>query len=206
MKINAAKTKDMVVRFRREEPDIPSILVDGTPIARVTECKLLGVMLNNRLTWHTHVDAIYKKACSRLHFIAQLKKTKMPASDIIKVYTTLVRPLLEYACQVWHGGLTDQQVTLLESIQERVMKMAYPCLTYQESLSECELPTLQVRRDLCCRTLFNSMSQSDHRLNHLLPPKRQSQYDCRNTKMYALPRVKTNRYKNSFVPFCLFKF
>jgi hypothetical protein len=206
MKINAAKTKDMVVSFTREEPDIPNILVDGTPIERVTECKLLGVMLNNRLTWHTHVDTIYKKACSRLHFVAQLKKTKMPASEIIKVYTTLVRPLLEYACQVWHGGLTDQQVTLLESIQERVMKMAYPCLTYQESLSECDLPTLQVRRDLCCRTLFNSMCHSDHRLNHLLPPKRQSQYDSRSTQIYVLPRVKTNRFKNSFVPFCLFKF
>ena len=87
----------MLVSFAKEETEVHNITVDGIPINWVTECKLLGVEFNHKLSWHSQVDKMYKKASSRLHLVTQLKKTKMADSDIVKVYTTLVRPLLEYA-------------------------------------------------------------------------------------------------------------
>ena len=111
-----------------------SITVGDTPLEQISECKLLGVHLNNQLTWHTHVDHMYKRACTRLHFLAQLRNTKMPPKDMVRVYTTLVRPLVEYASQVWHSSLTGEQTKIIESIQERALKMIKPSMNYQEAL------------------------------------------------------------------------
>ena len=66
--IHVTKTKDMLASLSREAPD--SITVDGLSIEHVTECKLLGVKLNNSLSWHTHVDKMYKPAASCLLFVA----------------------------------------------------------------------------------------------------------------------------------------
>ena len=206
MKINATKTKDMLISFAKETPKVSNVIVDGEEIERVSECKLLGVILNNRLSWHDHIESMMKKANTRLHFMFQLKRTKLPADEIIKVYVTLVRPLLEYACQVWHAGLTDQQSNEIESVQERVLKMVYPQSTYHGALIQSGLPTLSLRRDHACKNLFTAMQESDHKLHHLLPPKRSSRYSSRNGKLYALPPTKTNRFKDSFIPYCVYNF
>jgi len=48
--------------------------------------------------------------------------------------TTVVRPDLEYACPVWHCGLTVAQSDLLESVQKRAIHIVYPDADYQTSL------------------------------------------------------------------------
>ena len=120
-RINAAKTKEMVMCFAKNEPNIPNITVGDTQLEQVADCKLLGVCLNNKLTWHTHVDYMHKRTCTRLHFLAQLRKTRMTSKVMVKVYTTLVRPLVEYASQVWNSNLTGEQSTIIESIQDKAL-------------------------------------------------------------------------------------
>ena len=57
-----------------------------------------------------------------------------------------------------------------------------------------------------CRTLFENMQNSEHRLNHLLPVARNNDYNLRRILKYELPKCSTNRYKNTFVPYCLYNF
>jgi hypothetical protein len=82
MNINPSKTKEMFVSFSKVCPQVPIISVENEAIERVNKCTLLGVVINDRLKWDDHIDKIYKKACSRLHFISQLKRTKMSGADI----------------------------------------------------------------------------------------------------------------------------
>ena len=167
---------------------------------------LLGITLNETLSWQDHVNKIYSKASTRIHFLSQLKRTKMPQKDIVKVYVSIVRPVLEYCCQLWHAGLNDQQCHQLESIQERALRIAYPNLSYNVALTVANLSTLQCRRQLLCQRLFNELEEPGHRLHDLLPPRREITHNQRNPKKYPLPKVRTNRYKDSFVPYCLFNF
>ena len=61
---------------------------------------------------------------------------------------------MEYACQVWHGGLTGGQSDLLESVQIRAMRIIMPVASYDLSLEISELPRLDHRRqDLCKKTV-----------------------------------------------------
>jgi len=54
----------------------------------------------------------------------------VPTTDLLHFYTTVVRPVLEYACPVWHSGLTVAQSDLLEYMQKRAICIVYPNAAY----------------------------------------------------------------------------
>ena len=86
-----------------------------------------------------------------LHFLAQLLKTRMTSPDMVKLYTTLVRPLVKYAYQVWHSVVTGKQSAIIESIQNRAQRMIYPSMSYEEALKWCNIRTLSACREAICK-------------------------------------------------------
>jgi len=88
---------------------------------------------------------VVSKASSKLK---QLRRADVPTKDLLHFYTTVVRPVpvLEYACLVWHPGLTVAHSELLESVQKRVIRIIYPDADYQTSLIVGGIDTLDERR------------------------------------------------------------
>ena len=114
----------------------------------------------------------------------------------MSTFLDVVRPVLEYACQVWHPGLTTEQHNALEKKnEERALRIAAPGTPYAETLTEYEIPTLMERRDTLCRRLFNDMKKESHKLHDLLPQVRERYYSTINNHSYALPKMRTERYK-----------
>jgi len=204
MRLNGAKTKEMLISFSKEPPEVATLFVNDTPVERVNQCTLLGVQLSSNLTWEGHVNKIVKKANVKLFFIRQLKRARVLPGDIVSTFLAVVRPVLEYACQVWHAGLTTEQHNALEKIQERALRIAAPGMSYPEALTHYDIPTLLERRNVLCKRLFTDMKKDTHKLHGLLPPKRERHYSTRCSLTYALPKIRTERYKKSFVPYSLF--
>ena len=100
MRINASKTKEMLISFSRPPPVVPKVTVDGSPLERVECVTLLGVKLSCDLSWHAHVEHIVKKANSRLYNLNMLRRAKMSPQDIVNIYCSKVRPVVEYAAPV----------------------------------------------------------------------------------------------------------
>ncbi len=90
--------------------------------------KLLGIHFMTDLKWQKEVDEIYTKA--KIYAVIMLTKAGLSKQDILDVYCAKIRPIMEYACQVWHPGLTKEQSDSLETIQKRVLKTVYKD-TYQ---------------------------------------------------------------------------
>ena len=207
MRINSVKSKDMIIGFTRDSEflnDIPSIMIWGMPVEKVDHAKLLGVTFSCDLTWNKHVENIVGKASKRLYMLYQLKRAGINQSDLVSVFLSIVRPVLEYACPVWHINLPTYLSDSIELIQKRAMKSIYPGQSYADVLQRMGLLTLNERRELLCKLYFNKIKISSHKLNHLLPEIRNIEYDIRQCNVYPLPRTRTNRYRNSLIPWGLY--
>jgi len=130
MIVNSRKTKEMLIGPVLKDPP-PPVSLSGAPVDGVTVFKLLGVHVASDLKWSHHIDAITLKAAARLHFLKQLKRSGAGRDDLQCFYGTVIRPVLEYACPVWHTSLTAAQKKALESLQRKLcvssMKMVTIC-------------------------------------------------------------------------------
>ena len=109
----------------------------------------------------------------------QLKRAGISQSDLVTVYLSVVRPVLEYACPVWHTNLQQYLSDNIESIQKRALKCIFRGSSYNEILCNVGLQTLKDRRDCICKTYFNNMKAHTHKLHHLLPDERHVNYETR---------------------------
>ena len=75
---------------------------------------------------------------------------------------------------------------------------------YAEILRRVNLDMLNVRRDSICQIYFDTIKVGTHRLNYLLPGKRHTEYNIRQQNVYPLPVTRTNRFRNSFIPWALY--
>ncbi|KAK2172318.1 hypothetical protein NP493_974g00048 [Ridgeia piscesae] len=92
--------------------------IDGRDIAQVCHAKLLDVTISQDLTCNKCVENIVKKAGKRLYMLYQLKRAGITQKDLVSVYVSVVRPVLEYACPVWHTNLTQYLSNNNEVIQK----------------------------------------------------------------------------------------
>jgi hypothetical protein len=203
MEVNPTKTKELSMCFSKNPVFPPLVTIDGVEIERVRQAKLLGIQASSDLKWQKQIDTVYSKASKKLYTVIMLSRAGLKQEDLVLVYCTRIRPILEYACQLWHPGLTKEQSGCLESIQKRVLKIIYRDLNYQEALAIAGIPTLKQRRNDMCNKLFTQMQNKDHRLHKLLPNKKENCHSLRKINKYETIKCKTNRYKHSFVPYCL---
>ena len=92
----------------------------GVLLKPVEQEKYLGVVLNHRLCWSTHVSQISAKANQKLGFI---KRNLRGSPQELKrlAYIAIVRSSMEYACTVW-DPLYTQDRDRLERIQRRAAR------------------------------------------------------------------------------------
>ena len=114
--LNATKTKEVLVNFNKKEIPISQLNINGELIQQVLDSKLLGITISRDLKWDKHVSNIYSKAAKRLHYLRLLKRSGVPPSDLCKVYISLIRSVLEYACPIWSTSLSQGSKSLIESV------------------------------------------------------------------------------------------
>eukprot|EP00920_Eleutheroschizon_duboscqi_P034063 GHVT01081689.1.p1 GENE.GHVT01081689.1~~GHVT01081689.1.p1 ORF type:complete len:133 (-),score=2.88 GHVT01081689.1:381-779(-) len=129
----------------------------------------------------------------------------MSANDKIDLYKSLVRTIVEYACPVWHPGLTKYLEHSLETIQRRVLLSVFPDMAYKDALSKADLPSLDEHRDQLTQDLFSQMENPNKKCHNLLPEIKIKYHNTRNQCKCCIPKARTNSYKNSFVPWCVNK-
>ena len=110
----------------------------------------------------------------------QLKRAGISQLDLVKIYISVIRPVLEYACPVWSTNLPKYLSDAIEMIQKRVLRSIYPGLHYDDILVLVSLQSLKKRRDDICKAYFNRLKCNTHRLHHLIPERRDLHYRLRN--------------------------
>ena len=87
--INLKKTIYML--FSRENvPNFPPVIINNVNIERVKTAKFLGVILNEKLSWTAHINAL-KSKMSRYVGIMYRIKSFIPLKVRIQIYHSFVQ-------------------------------------------------------------------------------------------------------------------
>ena len=86
------------VRSNRVEADNynePTITMNNTQVSQVTATKSLGVIIDDKLDWHSHIEKLTKKIASGIGALKRIRHL-IPASTLHLVYQALVKPHFDY--------------------------------------------------------------------------------------------------------------
>ena len=139
LSINPAKA-DIVAFTRRYKVALGPLFIDGTLVELSKEVKYLGVVLDKRLNWNSHLDKMFTKAtqafwaCRRL-----IGRTWGLSPRIINwLYTMMVRPIVTYAAIVWWTKTTQTSTALkCEKLQRMV------CLAITGAMRTCPTAAME---------------------------------------------------------------
>ena len=184
-------------------PNAPLYVGDSHALNKRDHFKYLGVNFSTDLTWSYHINTICKKTRSLIGLLYRNFYQFSNPSTLLKLYKSLIRPHMEYACAVWDPHLA-KDVKLMEDVQKFALRVCSKSWNsnYESLLSYCRVPTLSNRRKvlkLCL--LFNIMT------GRVVYPNKPferaiAHYPIRhaNTTQLSVPFARTNNFKNSYFP------
>ena len=84
--------------------------------------KLLGFHLSTRPTVG---KALIKCLRTRLWILRHLREAGFTQEELVRVYKSVVRPVHDYMCVVYHAMLTDENDEQIERMQSQTLKSIY---------------------------------------------------------------------------------
>ena len=120
LSLNVSKTSYMIFTHRSLPLNLPDVVIRGSPIARVNSCTFLGITIDDRLSFTTHVNNISNKISRSLGVIR--KASSYVQYPILKsLYFSLIYPYLIYCVPVW-GNSSIGNVKKIETVHNRVLR------------------------------------------------------------------------------------
>ena len=135
LSISALKTKIVMFTWNRKWSVRP-IKVGGNTIELSEEVKLLGVTLDHKLNFNSHIDKITNKC---IGILLQCKRAIGPTWGLSPkvcrwIYTAIVRPILSYSVVIWIRAINNKNnARRLERVQGVALKSmtgAFPTTPY----------------------------------------------------------------------------
>ena len=181
--INVSKTKELVIDFRKQCPPLPPTTIDGQLVETVEEYKYLGTIIDNKLCFNSQTDAVCAKAHQRLYFYRKLRNFNIDPTFMRMFYSCFIESVLTFCFICWFGSLSTKNKNRLQNTVKTCSKIAginFPTLTHIYSVR-------------VAKKAKSIAADPSHPLScqfKLLPSGRR----------YSMPRCRSNRLRNSFIP------
>ena len=100
--LNLKKTKHMIFtrnRLSKSQTNTP-LVIKGIEIEKCSETRFLGVIMDEKLTWATHIAAIKSKMAMFTGILYRLKST-LPLKVRLAIYHSFIQSHLNFCSLVW---------------------------------------------------------------------------------------------------------
>ena len=195
---NQGKKKQAVISRRRNQ-NFPAVFMNSDKLDTSASFTQLGLSLSFNLTWKTHIHSLAKHASQKLGFLARARGFFSP-SHLLSIYTSQIRPSLEYCSHVW-GGALKSTLCLLDKVQSKAIRLINnPNLT--KSLQPLSHRRLVGDLSIFYRYFNGHCSQE---IRDIIPvPLRRVRTTRSSTHSHpfqvSLPNPRTLSHKSSFIP------
>ena len=170
--------------------------MDGQLLSSGDSLKLLGFTFHRRPNVAAHIEGIKRTFRGRYWLLIHLKQSHFSEAELLKAYTTIVRPIAEYCSPAFHSMMTDAQDEAVEKLQATALRYIYGYgLSYKKMRDMSGLDTLRSRRIAACDKFAQSCLKQD-RFQEWFPvnnPTRRSRHTAAFKEEYA----RCDRLKNS---------
>lgn len=138
LSVNAEKTVIVPFTKKKRLDKLVKPILNGNPINLSTEVKYLGVTIDHKLTWNTHLGNVLQKARMALGVSSRLMGNNWGFNPRIALwlYTTVVRPIITYASVVWYDKASQTTaIKKLGSLQRTACLMASGAMSTSPGLA-----------------------------------------------------------------------
>lgn len=156
-----------VMTFTRYSSFSTAYFINGTQLKAVDSILDLGIYFDKKLNFNTHVTFATNKATSVLGFIKRWAKEFKDPYVTKNLFTSLVRPILEYGSVIWDPQY-NVYIKKIESVQKQFLifclhhlqwNSAVNLPPYRSRLALINLPTLKSRRIVANIVFFLNLFQ-----------------------------------------------
>lgn len=124
--MNLEKTQAIIFPFNNSPRRNPtsSIIVNNSPIGFSNEVTYLGVTLDKKLKFASHIKkaCVRSSNCLRSLYSVLNRNSKLSQDNKNLIFKSIVRPILTYGAPVWrHSALTHRKK--LQIIQNKTLKI-----------------------------------------------------------------------------------
>ena len=187
----------------------PPVKFNGNNITKCSDQKHLGVVLDSKLDFNTHIDQKIKK-CNKLIGLMKRLSVQLPRSALLTIYKSFIRPHLDYGDILYDKPNNENFQNKIEQVQYRACLAITNAIrgTSRERLyDELGLHSLIERRWRSKLIFFYKI------MNGLLPEYLFSYLDFSTQEKYSLRLSATSMirhfpskkkfFKNTFFPYCI---
>ena len=197
MKVNLQKTALLAISDATSyEPEI--YIQDARSEVLRSENKtvrILGFNFDGSPTVKAQTENIIGKIRRRLWVLRHLRKFGLTEEELVMVYKSTVRSVIEFTAVVYHPMLTNEQSDELERLQMQALKCIYGLqFSYRVLLQMSGLETLKKRREEMCDKFAQKCLEG--KFKHWFP-KKEGREGLRGGKIYVEEYARTERLKNS---------
>ena len=124
MLLHPKKSKSMLITTRQKHQRKPlklNITLESISIEQVSEHRLLGVIIDDELTWKSHIHCIAKKISRNLFLLHKLRPL-VTADGLKSFFSAHCMSHLNYASNIWFRA-SEVHIKKLESLHKRGLKI-----------------------------------------------------------------------------------
>ena len=200
MKINEEKTKTMIFNFTNKFNFQTDLKLNYEIIETKNECKLLGTIVTDQLTWDINIKNLIKRSNARMQLLHKISKFGASVNDLKTIYISYIRSILEQSSNVWHTSLTSENEQNLERIQKTAFKLILKdkYQTYENACKILDMEDLKTRRQNLFQR-FTLKNMKHVQFKEFFLEKENNKYDLRKMERYEILKTKSERFKKSTV-------
>ena len=121
LSLNLTKTYGLTFTNRKNDITPSSIIMNGGIVKPVQQTKLLGITIDNNLTFEQHIFNISNKISKSIGIMYKIKNL-VPKSVLVTIYYSFVYPYLIYGNEIW-GGTNDCHIKPLILLQKKIVRI-----------------------------------------------------------------------------------
>ena len=183
--LNVAKTKEVVVDFRKYQSTHSPLVIKGEAVEQVAQHKYLGSIIDNKLDWTANCQSLIKKGNQRLYFLRKLNSFGVSPRLLSLFYKATVEPVLTFNDLCLFSALKEHDKARLSKITKRSDKLI--------DSPVMDLQTLFESRSI--KRLGAIQRDPTHPLCDIIC----DQFSSRSGRLISF-KARTDRFRRSFLP------